>query len=503
MTLDMKLNKKRMLRTIVRIRKIGRRLLFGLRTLRPKLFLSYLLVSVIPMFVLWANTVNILENHHIEQRVLEIRFVSNQMATLVTGVTGVTGANYMDEPAMRTALNQHISDAGAAHRARIIVVDAMARVLFDSLDLYSGNTLASAGVIQALGGVQHSATPDSRTITEIAPVFDEDNAVIGAVMVTHSITGLDALIENLSNLTLGFIFLMGLIVAVIVMLIAQWFIRPMQLILAATQKISEGQLEERINIKGKDEFSDLGMAINDMTDKLSKVETARQEFVSNVSHELKTPLSSIKVLSEALVHQENVEGEVYKEFLIDINSEVDRMTNIVNELLSLVRLDETELPLNVSSFNLNKLLIGVIKRLRPLAEQREVSVEFTELRQDVAIDADEMKISLAISNLVENAIKYNYTGGHVNILLDTDHKNAFITVSDNGVGISEENQANVFARFFRVDKGRGRETGEGGTGLGLAITHKTILLHKGSIKLASKEEEGSTFIVRIPLHHRV
>ncbi|MDR2183199.1 MAG: HAMP domain-containing histidine kinase [Clostridiales bacterium] len=491
-----RLNVRKALRLSARFGRIGRGLLLGLRTLRWKLFLSYLLVSIIPMFVLWGNTVNIVESHHIEQRALEMRFVSNQMATFTAN------DDYINEIAVRGARNHHIDSAAQSHSARILVVDAMAMVLFDSFEmLYQGNTLAGAGVLQALGGVQHSAMPDSRTITEIAPIFDEENAVVGAVIVTHSITDLDIVLDSINELTLGFILLMALIVAIAVMLIAQWLIRPMRHILSATQKISEGQLEERISLKSRDEFSDLGLAINDMTDKLAKVETARQEFVSNVSHELKTPLSSIKVLSESLVHQENVDGAVYKEFLIDINSEVDRMTNIVNELLTLVRLDETELPLNISHFDFNKMLEGVIKRLRPLAGQRGVSLEFTEHRQ-IHIEADEMKIGLAISNLVENAIKYNNPGGHVKILLDADNKNAFVTVADNGVGISEENQANVFARFFRADKGRGRETGMGGTGLGLAITHKTILLHKGSIKVASKEEEGSTFTVRIPLHHR-
>jgi len=490
-------NKKKMMHTIVRMRRYGRRQLSTLRTLRWKLFLSYLLVSVIPMFVLWANTINVLENHHIEQRAGELRFVSNQMATLVTD------SDFVSDPVIRSVRDGQIGRVSASWDARIIVVDAMAMVIYDSLGMYEGNTLASAGIIHALGGSQHSAISDGRTITEIAPVFDEENDTVGAVMVTHGITGLDELVDNVNSLTMGFILLMGLIVAAVVMLIAQWFIMPMRHILSATQKISEGQLEERINLKSKDEFSELGLAINDMTEKLAKVETARQEFVSNVSHELKTPLSSIKVLSESLVHEENVPGETYKEFLTDITSEVDRMTSIVNELLTLVRLDETELPLNISNFDFNHMLESVIKRLKPLAEQRQVYVKFTELRQ-VNIEADEMKVSLAISNLVENAIKYNNPNGHVKIMLDADNKSAFITVEDNGMGISEENQVNIFDRFFRVDKGRGREagTGTGGTGLGLAITHKTILLHKGSIKLASKEEEGSTFMVRIPLHYR-
>jgi len=473
----------------------ARKLISGLFALRWKLFLSYLVISIVPLFILWASIIIVLEDNLIAERAEELRFLSNQTAHLAADT------NYMTEPALRGIPNQRITDSSINHQARIIVVDNMAMVLFDSLMVYDGNTVAGAGIRQALDGIQHSAIHDGRIITEIAPIFDNEGVVSGAVIVTHHVTGLDALFSEINRLTISFIALLGLAVAFFVMLIAQWLLTPMRHILSATKKISEGQLEERISLTGKDEFSDLGLAINDMTDKLSKVETARQEFVSNVSHELKTPLTSIKVLSETLIHQENVEGEVYKEFLGDITSEVDRMTNIVNELLTLVRLDEVELPLNLSNFHLNKMLDGVIKRLKPLADQRKVSIEFAELRQ-VNIEADEMKMSLALSNLVENAIKYNNIGGHVKIILDADHKNVFVTVADNGTGISEENQAKVFTRFFRVDKGRDRQTEIGGTGLGLSITHKTILLHKGSIKLTSKEEEGSTFVVRIPLHYK-
>ncbi|MCL2376184.1 MAG: HAMP domain-containing histidine kinase [Defluviitaleaceae bacterium] len=455
--------------------------------------MSYLVVSIIPMFILWGNIVNILEDHLMEERAQEMRFLSNQTAHLATDT------DYMSNPIIRDIINREMFASSRSHQARIIVVDTMAMVLFDSLMVYGGNTVAGPGIMQALEGVQHSTVNDGRLITEIAPIFDNENIVVGAVIVTHRVAGLDALFSEINRLTIGFIALLGFAVAVFVMLIAQWLLRPMRHILYATKEISRGHLEERVNLSGKDEFSQLGLAINNMTDKLARVETARQEFVSNVSHELKTPLSSIKVLSESLIHQENVEGEVYKEFLTDITSEVDRMTDIVNELLTLVRLDEVELPLNLSNFSLNKMLEEVIKRLKPLANQREISIDFAELRQ-VNIEADEMKISLALSNLVENAIKYNNPGGHVKILLDADHKNVFVTVADTGTGINEENQAKIFTRFFRVDKGRDRETG--GTGLGLSITHKTILLHKGSIKLTSKEEEGSTFVVRIPLHHR-
>jgi len=473
--------------------KTTSKLLAGLRSLRWKLFLSYICIGIIPMFILWWIVLNSLEDHLMEQRTQELRSHSTQTALMLNAT------NYMSGPVMRVIPNQHLALLSRSQQARIIVVDDMAMVIYDSFAAYEGNTLASSGVILALRGAHYSAIPERATIIEIAPVFDDENNVVGAVMMTHYVADLDILTDEIWSRAINFIFMLVAIVAVLVMIIAQWFMRPMQRILSATKKISEGQLEERVVLRNKDEFGDLGLAINDMTNKLAKVETARQEFVSSVSHELKTPLSSIKVLSESLLHQNDVANEVYKEFLGDITSEVDRMTDIVNELLSLVRLDEVELPLNVGLFSLNRMLKGVVRRLNPLAYQKDITIEFAEHRK-VNIEADEMKLSLAITNLVENAIKYNKRGGHVKVILDADNKSALITVADTGVGISDENQTKVFARFFRVDKGRDRQTG--GTGLGLAITHKTILLHKGSIKLTSKEEEGSTFAVRIPLYFR-
>ena len=139
-----------------------------------------------------------------------------------------------------------------------------------------------------------------------------------------------------------------------------------------------------------------------------------------------------------------------------------------------------------------------MKRLYPLAEQKKIELLY-ENNKDVVIEADEMKLSLAISNLIENAIKYTPDEGTVKVVVDGDHQNAFITVQDTGIGISEEEQSKIFNRFYRVDKTRARQTG--GTGLGLAITHSTIMQHNGSIKVISKEDEGATFIVRLPIKY--
>ena len=190
--------------------------------------------------------------------------------------------------------------------------------------------------------------------------------------------------------------------------------------------------------------------------------------------------------------------EMYEEFMGDINSEVDRMTEIIHDLLTLVRLDQKEIPVNFKTESLNKVVGETVKRLQPLAANKDITLGFSEVKE-VSADIDATKFTLAISNLIENGIKYTDEGGAVKVVLDSDHQNAFITVSDTGIGMAEEELTKIFQRFYRIDKTRDRQTG--GTGLGLAITHSTVLMHDGSIRVTSKENEGTTFVVRIPLVH--
>jgi len=235
-----------------------------------------------------------------------------------------------------------------------------------------------------------------------------------------------------------------------------------------------------------------------MTTKLETLESSRQEFVSNVSHELKTPITSIKVLADSLLQQEDAPAELYREFLVDITAEIERENKIITDLLSLVKMDKSECELNISSVNINELCEQILKRIRPIAAERNIDLNFESFRPVIA-EVDEVKLSLAINNLIENAVKYNYDNGWVRVSLNADHKFFYIKVSDSGVGIPADEQENVFERFYRVDKARSRDTG--GTGLGLAITRNAILVHKGAIKIYSKEKEGTTFTVRIPLNH--
>jgi signal transduction histidine kinase len=236
-----------------------------------------------------------------------------------------------------------------------------------------------------------------------------------------------------------------------------------------------------------------------MMARLKALDDSRQEFVSNVSHELKTPLASVKVLADSLLLQEDVPNEMYREFMTDIAAEIDRENKIITDLLSLVKLTRGSDDMNVESVDINAVLELLLKRLGPIAARADVKLVF-ESRRQVSAEVDEVKLTLALSNLVENGIKYNKEGGWVKVVLDADHQYFTIEVSDSGIGIPHDDIQHIYERFYRVDKSHSREIG--GTGLGLAITRSAILMHRGSINVNSEEGVGTVFVVKIPLTYK-
>ena len=213
---------------------------------------------------------------------------------------------------------------------------------------------------------------------------------------------------------------------------------------------------------------------------------------------MKTPITSVKVLADSLLAQEDVPAELYREFMVDIAEEIEREDKIINDLLSMVKMDRTVATMNISVVDVNALTEIILKRLRPIARKRDIEVVF-ESRRAVTAEADEVKLTLIITNLVENAIKYNKEQGRVKVVLDADHQFFTLEIMDSGIGIPEDSLEHIYERFYRVDKSHSREIG--GTGLGLAITRNAILMHRGSIKVASVEGKGTTFTVKIPLNY--
>ena len=206
----------------------------------------------------------------------------------------------------------------------------------------------------------------------------------------------------------------------------------------------------------------------------------------------------MKVLADSINAMEDAPVELYKEFMEDITNEIERENKIITDLLSLVKMDKSAADLNISSININEMLELILKRLRPIAEKQNIELVLETFRP-VTAEIDEVKLTLAITNLVENAIKYNRENGWVHVTLNADYQYFYVKVEDSGIGIPEDSLEHIYERFYRVDKSHSREIG--GTGLGLAITRSAVLMHHGAIKVYSREGEGTTFTVRIPLKY--
>lgn len=449
------------------------------------------MVSIFPILFFTININVTLRNHFVEQTQKEALYTANKVAG------SIQRSDYLNDFNKQQEFWQELSEKAQEDNCRILVVNKNAYVLADTNSVAIGKIYVVPEILTALDGVDGASLREEENAVYASAYIEDDNSEkIGAVLVVTSFDNTSTFLSQITHKWLVIIVVLTVFVFILSILMVRLILRPLNNILSTVQKISDGQLNQRIEIKGNNEYARVAKAINTMTSSLEQVEKSRQEFVSNVSHELKTPLSSIKVLSDSLLLQEDVPNEMYREFMQDINSEVDRMTNIINDLLSLVRLDNGAVKLNIKPFNVNDFLKAIIKQLNPLANKKNIAINF-DAKKDVTIEADEVKLNLAISNLVENGIKYTPEDGSVKISLDCDSTDCYITVQDTGIGISEEEQSKVFERFYRVDNSRDRETG--GTGLGLAITHSTIVLHNGSVKVISGEGKGATFIVRIPI----
>ena len=311
---------------------------------------------------------------------------------------------------------------------------------------------------------------------------------------TENILSLTDKVMGKSNLFLVFICLaMGVLAVVAVHIL----MRPFKKLQLSFDRVAQGDLDADITENTYRETTQLSQAVQKSLSKLKAVDQSRQEFVSNVSHELKTPITSIRVLADSLMGMEEVPVELYREFMTDISDEIDRENQIIEDLLTLVKMDKSaESQMNIEQVNINGELELILKRLRPIAKRGNVELVLESIRE-VTADVDRVKISLAITNLVENAIKYNRDSGNVRVTLDADHKYFYVKVTDTGIGIPEDALEHIFERFFRVDKARSREVG--GTGLGLAIAKNVIQMHHGIIDVESTPGEGTTFSMRIPL----
>ena len=326
-----------------------------------------------------------------------------------------------------------------------------------------------------------------------APITSE-GAYVGAVLFSTLLQDVeDSVTDIITKITIAFA-AVALIMAVLSFAMSSVVTKPILELTNAIRRMGRQGRGVRVEVKGSDETAELGRAFNRMSEQIEAHDRVRDEFVSNASHELKTPLATMKLLSESILYEEKPDPALMKEFFQDVNHEVDRLTRVITDLLRLVQIDETESEMEPVPVRLDEVVQRVLDRLRPLAEKKGISLSGT--LQEATVSGEAMRLEQVATNLIENAIKYT-DAGSVAVRVSVDGTEALFAVADTGIGIPEEAQPHLFERFYRVDKARSR--GTGGTGLGLAIVERVIALHGGYIEVQSKLGEGSTFTVHLPL----
>lgn len=479
----------------------------ALRSMKVYIFFLMLVMGILPSFIM---RVGILQSY--EERAVNLRISDTQTQFKIIA-NHLLNNNYLQDTS-NEAINAELEQMSNLYDGRVIIINGNFRIVKDTYSISEGKTIISEEVIRCFKGesttrydkengyiemtipIEAPSSGKNQTTQADAGKKPEQSQVVGVMLASVSTDSIATTMEILNRKALIIEIVMIICIFGVAVGFSSILVKPFNRVTQAITEVKDGFTDEPIAVPDYIETEHIIDAFNQLLTQMKVIDDSRQEFVSNVSHELKTPLTSMKVLADSLMQQEDAPLELYQEFMQDIANEIERENKIINDLLSLVKMDKTAAQMNITAVDINELIESVLKRLRPIARLRDVEVTFESIRP-VTAEIDEVKITQVFTNLVENAIKYNKEHGWVKVLLDADHQFFTVEISDSGIGIPEADYDHIFERFYRVDQSHSREIG--GTGLGLAITRNAILLHRGSVKVASTEGEGTSFTVKIPL----
>ena len=477
------------------------------KSLRVRFFIVVSITGLLSCLVMHALILQSYEDRAVNVKSTEVqtqlRILANHLITY----------NYLQDTSSEV-INAELDMIANLYDGRVMVFNDDLKVVKDTYNISQGKTIISEEVVNCLktgskgtlskydsaNGYIEMITPIVTTELieegDISVAGNSNEVVRGVLLTSVSTETIANTLEILSRRATTLETLIVTIILVFSALVSYALLKPFDRITAAINDVKAGYTDKPVVGPNYLETEQIINAFNAMLRRMKVLDDSRQEFVSNVSHELKTPITSIKVLADSLLSQEDVPNEVYREFMTDIGEEIDREDKIINDLLALVKMDKKASGLSITSVDVVSLTEVVLKRMRPIARKHNIDLTL-ESNRAITAEIDEVKISLVIMNLVENAIKYNKENGTVKVELDADHQYFSIKVIDTGIGIPEDSLDHIYERFYRVDKSRSREIG--GTGLGLAIARNAVLMHRGSIDVQSTLGEGTTFTVRIPL----
>ena len=463
-----------------------------MQSIRWKLVLTYFIIIALTLGLIGIYVTNSMQQYILNQKKISTLSQANVIAGYIS--------QYQD--LSNDSINYLLAQQQLPSDCRVLMLDLEARVTYDSNNgIMQGKYMPNASILNAIEGnnnVEKINDADGELIICAAVPTVTNKMVTGVIYYQASASDASDFMNQIFVTMMMLAILVSILIGVVSFVMSGIITEPIR---DLTEKLSKAADEEGDYIIEKTTGGEVGKLIesfNKMTHHIRVQEEKRQEFVSNASHELKTPLSSIKLISDSLLNAPDAPKEMVDEFLTDMNVQVERLARIVDKLLTLTRMDSASSVsrMEFAVADITELCSNIAKALRPLAEQKHIELEYNpELTVYSKIERDRMWE--AIYNVLDNSIKYTRENGKVTMNLSKDEHNIIIEIKDTGIGIASDELYKIFDRFYRVDKARARETG--GTGLGLSIALTAVELHGGNIQVESEEGVGSTFRIFIPI----
>lgn len=452
----------------------------------------YSLIIVLTFFIFSAVILN-------NYKANNIKTVETRLFLTANIVADTYKRNLNDVIFGRMMVRSYASQANA----RILIVDNEKNVILDNFNTYMGSTLDNLEVRSSLGGSAKSTLYPSENgeILQLSvPITMNtglENEIIGVVLVSSSMNGVNADVEDLKKDILRISSIALLCALILTAIAATGLTKSLRVLTKGVEKISSGQLGYRIEKDAKGDVGKFISTFNDMSEKLSNIEKNRKSFINSISHELRTPLTSINALIDSLLLGNN-SVDTYNEYLVDIRGESNRMKDLVNYLMGSIKLED--ISLDISKENLGDLLEDTIKFITPYADKNNVELK-TNIEENIMVKCDKSRIREVFLNIIENAIKYrdiNKTNNYISLVMKKSKGKISIVIEDNGIGIREENLAEIFNRGFRVlDNNLPSSTDIEGYGIGLSLVKSIIESHKWTIYVDSTLEIGTVFTIKI------
>ncbi|WP_353894200.1 HAMP domain-containing sensor histidine kinase [Proteinivorax hydrogeniformans] len=382
---------------------------------------------------------------------------------------------------------------------RLLYTDTKGVVLMDSFDgsHILGTTLTNSEVSNALKGDSKTGTyylSDAGWVKYVAVPVLKDGEVIGSIFTSSYVDDIKSAVIDVRIMIFTISIISVIVVIVLSIVISNSLLEPINNLTEGSKKMSMGLLNTRVPVRSNDEIGTLAQNFNSMAEQLEKNDENRLTFLADLSHDLKTPLASIKALAESLGEEES--KETYQEFLKDIVTEIDRMNVTVSSLLEFNKVSNISTKVNKKNFIFSYLVDEAVNSIQPIADQKGIKIKFDNKELKEKIFGDREKLRQMILNLLDNAIKYSGENGIVEVKLKANRKEIILAIKDCGKGIPPEALPHLFDRFYRVDKARHKDTG--GNGIGLAIVKDVAQLHGGRVDVESRLETGTIFTIKLP-----